>query len=105
VEGGEIMTVPIRGISITEERYRIGERKALAVGTRDVVYTFTSSPKVITAYFEGDDFRYDFNQDHTTTDSPKVPEGTFLALGVKEVSKMVFKGVSIGGTVYILTLC
>jgi len=86
-----------------EERYKIGERKALSVGTTDITYTFTITPKIILLFFEGVACRYDFNKDATDADSPKVPANTFLSLGVIDVTKMVFKGEG-SMTVYILTL-
>jgi len=89
---------------VLEERYKIGDRKALSVGTTDKTYTFTTPPAVIILYFEGDDYRYDFDKSATDADSPKAPKDTFLALNVKDVSSMVFKGLATGGTVYILTL-
>jgi len=90
-------------VGTVEERYAIGERKRLSVGTTDTPYTFTETPKVIIIYFEGAGCYYDFNKDATDDNSPKAPAGTFLTLGVKEVTKMVFKGVA-SLTVYILTL-
>jgi len=86
-----------------EERYKIGERKAISVGTIDMAYTFTMVPKVILLYFEGAGCWYDFNKDATDADSPKVPANAFLSLGVMDVSKMVFKGEA-SLTVYVLTL-
>jgi len=86
-----------------EERYEIGERKALSVGTVDKTHTFTIAPKVILLFFEGVACRYDFNKDATDADSPKVPANTFLSLGVEDVTKMVFKGEG-SLTVYILAL-
>jgi len=86
-----------------EERYKIGDRKALSVGTTDTTYEFTTAPKVVILYFDGASCFYDFDKDATDADSPKVPAGTFITLGVEDVSKMVFKGTA-SLTVYILTL-
>jgi len=86
-----------------EERYKIGERKALGVGTTDTTYTFTTTPKVITLYFKDADCYYDFDKDATDANSPRVAAGTYISLGVRDVKKMVFKGVA-SLTVYILTL-
>jgi len=86
-----------------EERYKIGDRKALSVGTTDTTYTFSEKPKVIILYFEGASCYYDFDKDVTDSNSPKAPAGAFMTLGVEDVSKMVFKGTA-SLTVYILSL-
>jgi len=90
-------------IARVEERYKIGDRKALSVGTIDTTYTFIDKPKVIILYFEGASCYYDFDKDATDANSPKAPAGAFMTLGVEEVSKMVFKGTA-SLTVYILSL-
>jgi len=90
-------------IARVEERYKIGDRKALSVGTIDTTYTFIDKPKVIILYFEGASCYYDFDKDATDANSPKAPAGAFMTLGVEDVSKMVFKGTA-SLTVYILSL-
>jgi len=86
-----------------EERYKIGERVALSVGTTDTVYEFVQTPKVLILHFYGADCYIDFNKDATDANSLLAPCGTFMTLAVEDVTKIVAKGVA-ELTLYVLTM-